>query len=349
MARISPFMNGLVVPGTTCVSIGALESVPADLFAHAPGFFASRAWWEIVLSHAIPPGARPHLLLVGTDALFPMLLDPMDGEFRALTTPYTCLYEPLIAGPRAAAFDAFARYCRTFPVTRLDALDEALQAEVAAAARRSGLAIAHFAHFGNWFEDVMGLDWTGYLARRPGALRETIRRRARRVERAPGAVFRLFRDQTDLETGIAAFETVYASSWKQPEPWPDFNPAQIQAAAALGIMRLGVYWIDGTAAAAQFWIVEHGHATVLKLAHDEAFKALSLGTVLTARMIRHMMEEEGATVLDFGRGDDPYKKDWVSSRRQRMGLLLINPRAPKGLAALVRHGLGRLRARWRVP
>jgi CelD/BcsL family acetyltransferase involved in cellulose biosynthesis len=60
-----------------------------------------------------------------------------------------------------------------------------------------------------------------------------------------------------------------------------------------------------------------------------------------------MIEQDHVTALDFGRGDDPYKQGWVSDRRQRIGLLLINPFRPAGLIALVRHALGRIKARLR--
>jgi CelD/BcsL family acetyltransferase involved in cellulose biosynthesis len=336
----------------------SLDALPADaapLFdATAGGFFSTRAWWAAVLAHAMPPRASPRLLLIRRDgaakALFPMLLDPEDGGFRTLTAPYTCLYEPLLADDpdgRPAAFAALARYCRSFPTTRLDALDQALAADIAQGARAVGLAVAKFDHFGNWHEDVAGLDWNAWLAARPGALRETIRRRTRRADRLSGARFQMFGDPDGLDAGIAAFEAVYARSWKEPEPFPAFNPAQIHAAASLGIARLGIWWIDGIPAAAQFWIVWQAEAMVLKLAHDETFKAYSPGTVLTAWMIHHMIERERVSALDFGRGDDPYKQGWVADRRQRVGVLLINPRRPAGLIALARHALGRIKARLR--
>ena len=334
-----------------------MEALPAGvmpLFGTARSFFTTRAWWEIVLAHALPPTAVPRLMVIHAGgvprALFPLLLDQADGEHRSLTTPYSCLYAPLFAPDvtdRAPLFAAFARACRVFPVTRLDTLDQASEPDIVAGCRAAGLAVARFEHFGNWHEDVTGLDWPAYLARRPGALRETIRRRTRRAERLDGAVFKLFTDRNGLEDGIAAFETIYARSWKEPEPYPLINPAQIRAAASLGIMRLGVWWIGGTPAAAQFWIVEHGQATVLKLAHDEVFKPYSPGTVVTAWMIRHMIEREQVTALDFGRGDDPYKQDWAASRRQRIGLLLINPLRPRGTLTLARHAMGRVRARFR--
>jgi CelD/BcsL family acetyltransferase involved in cellulose biosynthesis len=342
-------------PTTRVEVFERLDALPDDarsLFASATTFFSTHAWWETVLGHAIPPASSSRLLLVRVNgvasALLPMLIDPASG-FRALTTPYTCLYEPLI-GPnvdRVIVFAAFARFCRSFATARLDALDPEIEADLTLGARQAGLVVARFDHFGNWYENVAGLDWSAWLALRPGALRETIRRRTRRAERLNGAHFQMFDSQTDLELGIAAFEAVYARSWKEPEPYPSVNPAQIRAAASLGLARLGLWWIDGVPAAAQFWFVEQGRATVLKLAHDEAFKAHSPGTVLTAWMIRHMIEQEQVAELDFGRGDDPYKQGWVSDRRQRIGMLLINPRRAGGLVALARHGLGRIKARLR--
>jgi CelD/BcsL family acetyltransferase involved in cellulose biosynthesis len=64
---------------------------------------------------------------------------------------------------------------------------------------------------------------------------------------------------------------------------------------------------------------------------------------LTALMIRHLLEEDGVRELDFGRGDDDYKRLWVSARRQRIGLILADPLHPMGLAALARQTLGRWR------
>ena len=85
---------------------------------------------------------------------------------------------------------------------------------------------------------------------------------------------------------------------------------------------------------------------MLKLAHDEAARALSPGTVLTALMICRLIEHDGAVALDFGRSDDAYKAGWTGQRRLRIGVLLCPLRHPAGLAALARHALGRAVA-WR--
>jgi len=339
----------------------SLDALPADtdrLFAASPGLFKSRAWWRTVLAFGMPERTRPCFLLVWADnapaALFPLRRPESGSALASLTTPYTCHYTPLLAPGLAAPaqvdiFAAFARFCRGWATTRLDALPDDWPALPACeeGAREAGLAVVRFAHFGNWHEDVRGLDWAGYLARRPGALRETIRRKLRRGERRADASFTLVTNELELEPGIDAFEQVYARSWKEPEPFPRFNAGLMRETAAAGLLRLGIWSIGGVPVAVQLWIVEQGTATVLKLAHDEAFQADSPGTVLSAVMLRRLLDDEQVGAIDFGRGDDPYKQGWASQRRQRIGLVLVNPRRPAGLAFLARHRLGEVRSAWR--
>jgi len=200
-----------------------------------------------------------------------------------------------------------------------------------------------FEHFGNWHEATAGRDFRVYLAGRPGALRETVRRRLRDAERNARLGFAVLAGPDEVEAGIAEYEAVYARSWKEPEPFPRFNAELMRAAAQAGSLRLGLLRHDDAAIAVQLWIVRDRVAAVLKLAHDEAFKPLSPGTALTAWMIRRLIETEQVAEIDFGRGDDPYKQLWTSARRRRIGVVLANPLRPAGLALLARHGAGRLR------
>ncbi len=334
-----------------------LDALPAGtdrLFAASPSLFHSRAWWRTVLACGMPDHARACFLLVWADnapaALFPLQRLEAGGALASLTTPYTCEYTPLLAPGLTAAvladvFAAFARFCRGWATTRLDALPDDWPALPACldGARQAGLTVVRFAHFGNWYEDVHGLDWAGYLACRPGALRETIRRKLRRGALRAGACFSIVACPPELEPGIEAFEQVYAKSWKDPEPFPRFNAGLMRETAAAGLLRLGIWRIGGTPVAAQLWIVEQGTATVLKLAHDEAFQADSPGTVLTALILRTLLDDVRVGRIDFGRGDDPYKQGWARQRRQRIGLVLVDPRRPAGLGFLARHRLGQAR------
>jgi len=329
-----------------------LETVPADAMAlFGTGLNDTPAWYRTVADAAIPPGAAACFLVVGAPpiAVLPMLR--LLGGAAALTTPYTCRWTPLTGASGGDAMwyligRALGGWCRPYATTRLDALDldDPCWVPLCAGIRAGGLVPLRFAHFGNWHICVAGLKWEAYLAARPGALRATLRRRGARLHDA-GAALRVVTGVEGLPEAMAAYDWVYQRSWKGAEPYPDFNPALMRACAADGTLRLGLLEQGGETLAAQFWVVRDRTATVLKLAHDVAHDGASPGTVLTGMMIRHMLEQDRVRALDFGRGDDEYKKDWTGTRRQRSGLLLANPRRLGGLIEIAKNALKKARSR----
>jgi CelD/BcsL family acetyltransferase involved in cellulose biosynthesis len=332
---------------TRCVpDLDALPAECAPLLSAAAGdFFATTAWWRAALAAGMPEGAKPCFLLCSDNsrplAVIPLLRLDGGRTLQSLTNPYTCLWRPLVApGSDAAerAGQALGRFSRGWATVRLEAVAHDLPTldPLLAGARRAGMFAARYAHFGNWHEPLAGRSFDQYLSVRPGALRETVRRKLRRAQ----ATLEIVSTSAALNAGIAAYEEIYDRSWKVPEPFPRFNAKMMREAASIGALRLGLLHANGRAIAAQIWIVLAGRATVLKLAHDEADKELSPGTILTALMLRELIDRERVTELDFGRGDDAYKQLWTTQRRQRIGVLLSNPLRPAGLAALARQWAG---------
>ncbi len=341
---------------TPDVTAAELHEVPGEwdaLFAAGPGFQSSRAWFEATVEAALPPGCRAEFLLCRADgrpvAMLPLLRGP-GRQARGLSTVYTCLFQPLLARGLAdrdirRAGAALGGYCRRWPTLVLDALDPSWPGlpPLLAGMRDGGLLARRFEHFGNWHQPVAGCGWQDYLAARPGRLRETIRRKTRACTRDRRVRIEMVRSRDGLERAMAAYEDVYRRSWKPQEAAPGFTAALLPRAAAAGVLRLGVLWSGAQPVAAQYWTVDRtvagGSATVLKLAHDDAWRPLSPGTVLTGRMIQGLLGE-GVAEIDFGRGDDAYKAAWSGLRRRRIGVLLANPRDPQGLLALARQSAG---------
>lgn len=321
--------------------------------AAARAFFSSIPWYRNVLEHGMTEGDEA-LFAVCRDEGRPAAIVPLQRcssgkELRSLTTVYSCEYEPIIGAhlnPPAIerVGHALGRFVRDWPFVRLDSMAEnwAPRPHFIAGLRRAGILVRTFAHFGNWHEPVRDFSWPAYLASRTGELRTTIKRKTQKFERQPGTAIDVIEGALGVEAGIDAFESVYGRSWKEPEPFPRFNAGLIRRVAEEGRLRLGICRIDGVPVAVQLWVlVGEGRAMVLKLAHDEAFKAASPGTVLTASMIRLLLERDRVTDIDFGRGDDPYKQLWATQRRQRIGFLLVNPRRVRGLTVLGRQVMGR--------
>lgn len=104
---------------------------------------------------------------------------------------------------------------------------------------------------------------------------------------------------------------IYQHSWKQPEPGTEFIDWLLAFGSQNGQLRLGIMYIDHQPVAFQFWLVQKQQAAIVKLAQDQAFDALSPGTVLMAAMIDHVMTSDFVTDIDFLTGNDAYKVQWM--------------------------------------
>lgn len=178
--------------------------------------------------------------------------------------------------------------------------------------------------------EVKGRSYAEYWAARPGALRETVRRKGKKGEVALRIATAFSRADWD------AYETIYRLSWKPGEGSPDFLRKWAQMDGDAGRLRLGIAEIDDQPVAAQFWTVEGGTAFIHKLAHDERFRKQSPGTLLTAAMFAHVIDADCVDLVDFGTGDDPYKRDWMDAVRTRWRVRAWRPGSVRHWPSLAR-------------
>lgn len=327
-------------------------------------FCLTRWWFETLATNILGPGERLYLVGVEDGGPVPAALALVVGRergrdgafgavrrFSSLSNYYTMVFAPLLAlnaGPDLmlrSLMEVIATGRPRREVLRFQPLDRdsPLFDTLDGALKDAGLMVQPYFHTGNWYEPTDGTTLADYLERRPPALRNTIRRKsAALVER--GVQLKIILGGPGLDGGIADYEAVYANSWKEREPYPVVLSSLMRHSATAGALRLGLLYLDGAPIAAQVWIVWAGKATLYKLAHDRRFDGLSPGTVLTMRMIERIIEDDGIAEIDFGVGDDPYKKQWLSRRRERWGLVAFNPRTALGILGATRHlGAARLK------
>ncbi|MEO1731389.1 MAG: GNAT family N-acetyltransferase [Pseudomonadota bacterium] len=180
-----------------------------------------------------------------------------------------------------------------------------------------------------------GRSFADYWSTRPGALRSTLKRKGKKVDIT-------LLDHFDA-AAWASYETVYAASWKPAEGKPDMLQAFAQSEGLAGRLRLGLARHEGQAIAAQFWTVEGGIAYIHKLAHLESHKHLSAGTTLSAALFAHAIDTDKVSLIDFGTGDESYKRDWMEDTRPRYQIDCLDMRQPSAWLDLARLSLGRLR------
>jgi len=334
-------------------------NLPAELralFAQSAqeSFFSSAGWYDLMARFGLETSRRVRLYCgtgkVCQAALVCQTAAERDGVLRGLTNAYSCEHR-IIISPDADRIGVLrglaASICGESPAwdrVILAGLDPAdpTYGIFAETLRTHGMAVQPFFDSGTWYEETGGLSFARYIAERPSVLRNTWRRKAGKADRSGELRFTFYNSLKGLEQGIADYEAVYGTSWKPDEAFPRFMPALMRMAAEMGALRLGTLQIANHIAASQFWIVWRGKACIYKLAHDQRFDNYSPGTLLTMRMMELVLEQDRPFEVNFGRGDDPYKKLWLPKRRERWGLAAANFRTLPGFGHAVRQTLARI-------
>jgi predicted ATP-grasp superfamily ATP-dependent carboligase len=324
---------------------------------HGQDIFSTADWYLLLAEQLSATNPRLDLFLAtaadpnGRTAALPLMSPPQRRlrarVLRSLANFYTSLYSP-VGMPGGAATPGCAEglaQAITHDPQRWDVVD--LHPVDASAAWVSALQVAFDAAgyvtdryfcFGNWHLPVTHTSAAAYLASRPSRTRHTLERARRRLDRQPDAELRIVTSEgSALDAAIRGYLKIYANSWKKPEPFPTFVPEFIRIAARKGWLRLGIVEIGGEAIAAQVWLVSERKASIFKLAYDERFSRFSAGTVLTAALMERVIDIDRVTEVDYLIGDDPYKQEWMTARRERVALIAFNRRTVRGLASAMTH------------
>jgi hypothetical protein len=350
-----------VLPQTRIYSgLQALPNSFLNLFEEAgrQSIFLELPWFQNFVQTAMAPEERARIYTAadpqGAPAGMLLMRSPQSSsslrKLESLSNYYSCFYAAHLAPPAGnssatlrALTKAFAEEKPRWDAVEIKPLDVDSKEfpQLVEAFKAAGFVVQTYFSFGNWYLRVNGRSFKEYSESLPSVLKNTLSRKRKKLEKTGRAKIEIVTGGPGLDAAIEAYMKVYLSSWKQPEPFPQFVPGLIRMCAAMGSLRLGIIHVDGEPAAAQLWMVHHGNALIYKLAYDERFADLSVGTILSATLFEHALDVDKVTEVDYLSGDDAYKKDWMSQRRERWGILALNPRTPRGVLAIARHIGGR--------
>lgn len=314
--------------------------------ASQPSLFDRIDWYEAVARHLHP--ADPILAIVAEDAdgATWLFLRPTGGRRAvALGCWYSLSYGAVDSGggdAGARLIALFRALAQRFDVLALHPLDAGRYVELARALGAAGWLTFGEAISTHWTIDTAGLDFASYWRDRPGQLRSTVARRQRRK-----ALDIRILDHFE-EDAWQDYQNIYEDSWKPAEGSFAFLRALAEREGAAGTLRLGIARsAEGTAVAAQLWLVENGVATIHKLAHRESAKALSPGSLLSHAMFRAAIDRDRVHRISFGLGNEPYKAEWMDHAAPMFRIDAFRPASPAGAAGAARASLSRLAARLR--
>ncbi len=215
--------------------------------------------------------------------------------------------------------------------------DDGTEGRLANAFEKAGWIVLRSPCDTNHILKLRGRDYCEYLADRPGRVRTTLKRKAKKVEVTLATSF--------SDEDWAFYEDIYADSWKPEEGDPAMLRRFAEGESVSGRYRFGLARHEGTPVAAQFWTVDSGIAYIHKLAHRESARPLSPGTTVTAALLQHVINTDGVTMVDFGTGDDPYKRDWMEDTRTRWRLSCLRPGSPRNWPDICKAALRKLVSR----
>jgi len=199
-------------------------------------FFTLPAWYDLMARHGVPavseirvytderPRSAMALLLCSKGLVAGRCLTSLANAYSVEHAIISGSGTDLDAGFAAILSEILSERPRWdgLGMAELDPLDPSYRTAVRSL-RRAGLLVECVFASGTWYEETAALSFADYVAARPSELRNTWRRKRRRVDRSNCLSRAFFADAARIDQAIADYQTIYAASWKPAEAFPEFT------------------------------------------------------------------------------------------------------------------------------
>jgi Acetyltransferase (GNAT) domain len=177
--------------------------------------------------------------------------------------------------------------------------------------------------FGDWYLDNICYSSEEYMAQRPGNVRSNIPYRIRKLKKTGCIDIEIIDTSDNIEQIMCQYYELYSKSWQEKEmTGPSFHAALVRSFIDKKWIRIGRLLLDGKVIACQLWVIYDHYAYIIKLFYDQEYQKYAPGKILTAEMIKHVIDKDKVSTIDYVQGDDEYKKEWTPIRRERKTIIL---------------------------
>lgn len=314
-------------------------------------FFSTLAWYKNFVDTVIEEESLQYRFLIAEKSskihvILPVKFSTTGSGCRQLFSlsnyysPIFQIYYDRSPNSTGVTLHSFFKALKTGPVRwdilELRPLSQEDHSFISQQLEKANVPFVPFFCFGNWYLEVNHRSFDEYFSDLCSRVKNTVNRKIRQFEKLEGSKIEIISSLTDLDSAINLYEKIYCSSWKTEESYPEFIRGLVKMAGNQGCLRLGIAYLNDIAIAAQIWIVTDNTAYIFKLAYIEEYKKNSAGSILTAKLLRHVIDIDKVDVVDFLSGDDPYKKEWMSHRRERWGLIAYNTTSSRGKYEMIK-------------
>lgn len=196
--------------------------------------------------------------------------------------------------------------------------------------------VRHFSKSDNWYVNNI-INFDSYYQQRPSKLKNTIKRKKKKLAADHHYHSKIIIEPAEFQHFFSDYQRIYRLSWKGDEYSFEFIKHVCLQAAAQNKLRMGILFVDDQAVAMQLWFLQNNTASIFKLAYDPDYKAYSVGSILSMALSEHVIEYDKVTCIEFGMGSEPYKKDWMDKKQERVTLQVFNEQTFFGLLGAAKH------------
>ncbi len=188
----------------------------------------------------------------------------------------------------------------------------------------SGLKYRTYSCFNNWYSDGIDYGFGRFFGNLPKNLHRNVKRYEKKLNGIGKLQFEMRTNNEDIDHYLDLYDEVRAKSWKAVERDRAFHREFLKYAAKKGWIRLSILYVNALPVAAAKYLVWNNTAFGMDSIYDESYAKFSPGAVLTSKIFEYVIDIDGVSEIDLGRGDEPYKMEWVANKREIKGITIFN-------------------------